>query len=206
MTTMIRAYLRASTDDQDANRARESLKAFGDQHDRRVAGYYVENASGATLARPELMRLIADCEAGDILLIEQVDRLSRLAESDWHTLRDTLKAKGILVVSLDLPTSHLAMTSVGKGDQFTGRMLGAISDMLLEMLAAIAHKDYEDRRRRQMQGIAKAQQAGLYKGKQVDTELRAKITELLNAGMSIRKVANMLDCSTTTVQRAKAAL
>lgn len=42
--------------------------------------------------------------------------------------------------------------------------------MMLDMLAAIARKDYEDRRRRQTQGIDKAKAAGAYKGRPEDTE------------------------------------
>jgi DNA invertase Pin-like site-specific DNA recombinase len=37
-------------------------------------------------------------------------------------------------------------------DEFTARMFEAINGMLLDMLAAIARKDYDDRRRRQQQG------------------------------------------------------
>jgi len=47
-----------------------------------------------------------------------------------------------------------------QGDEFTGRMLAAINSMLLEMMAAIARKDYEQRRERQAQGIEKAKPAG----------------------------------------------
>ena len=43
---------------------------------------YVEIESGAKLARPELFRLLAGCRPGGVLLIEQVDRLSRLTEPD----------------------------------------------------------------------------------------------------------------------------
>ena len=43
-----------------------------------IVGTYVENESGAKLARPELFRLLADSQPGDVLLVEQVDRLSRL--------------------------------------------------------------------------------------------------------------------------------
>jgi hypothetical protein len=43
-----------------------------------------------------------------------------------------------------------------KGNEFTGRMLGAINSMLVEMMAAIARKDYEQRRERHAQGIEKA--------------------------------------------------
>jgi DNA invertase Pin-like site-specific DNA recombinase len=49
--------------------------------------WYVENESGATLARPELFRLLADTQPGDVLLVEQVDRLSRLTTGDWDRLK-----------------------------------------------------------------------------------------------------------------------
>ena len=74
----IRAYLRASTDEQDAGRAREQLKTFAAERGLQIVAWYVENESGAKLARPELFRLLADAHDGDILLVEQVDRLSRL--------------------------------------------------------------------------------------------------------------------------------
>ena len=41
--------------------------------------------------------------------------------------------------------------------------------MMLDMLAAVARKDYEDRRRRQAQGIVKAKAAGAYRGRPEDT-------------------------------------
>jgi hypothetical protein len=51
------------------------------------------------------------------------------------------------------------------GDEFTVRMFEAINGMLLDMLAAVARKDYDDRRRRQAQGQAKAKAEGRYKGR-----------------------------------------
>ena len=48
-------------------------------------------------------------------------------------------------------------------------MFAAINAMLLDMLAAVARKDYEDRRRRQAQGIAKAKLDGAYRGRPEDT-------------------------------------
>ncbi len=50
------------------------------------------------------------------------------------------------MVALDLPTSHTAMT-ISASDDFTGRMLDAVNAMLLDMLAAVARKDYDDRLR-----------------------------------------------------------
>ena len=90
-----RAYVRASTDEQDAGRAREQVEAFAAERGLPIVGTYVENESGAKLARPELFRLIADSRPGDVLLVEQVDRLSRLSDADWRKLRAELEARQI---------------------------------------------------------------------------------------------------------------
>ena len=50
---------------------------------------------GEKLARPELFRLLSDAEPGDILLVEQLDRLSRLTDGDWQKLKAELAAKHI---------------------------------------------------------------------------------------------------------------
>ncbi len=92
-----------------------------------------------------------------------------------------------------------------KGDEFTGRMLGAINSMLVETMAAIARKDYEQRRGRQAQGIEKAKAAGKYQGRPVDADLHRRVKELLNAGLGIRATARHAACSTTTVLRIKSA-
>ena len=132
---LTRCYLRASTDAQDATRARSAVEAFAADHGLTIAGWFIENESGAKLQRPELFRFFGDCKPGDILLIEQVDRLSRLSASDWLKLRSELDARQIRVVALDLPTSwQLASTS----DEFTSRMFSAINGMMLDMLAAIS--------------------------------------------------------------------
>jgi DNA invertase Pin-like site-specific DNA recombinase len=135
----VRAYLRASTDERDANRARDLLKALAAERGLTIVAWYTENESGAKLARPELFRLLADACEGDILL---VDRLSRLTASDWEALKAELTAKRLRVVALDLPTSW--MMAAKAGDEFTGRIFEAINSMLLDMLAAVARKDYDD--------------------------------------------------------------
>ena len=89
----IRAYLRASTSDQDANRASADLDRFATDRGLVIAARYTENESGAKLDRPELFRLLADCSPGDVLLVEQVDRLSRLNGADWERLKAQIAAK-----------------------------------------------------------------------------------------------------------------
>lgn len=198
--TFLRAYLRASTDDQDASRARTDLDAFAAERGLKVAAYYTENESGATLKRPELFRLIGDAHPGDVLLVEQVDRLSRLNADDWDALKLKLAEKRIAVVSLDLPTSWLALTTTA-ADEATQGLLKAVNAMLLDMLAVVARKDYTDRRRRQAQGIAKAKTEGLYKGRPVDAQRHAVIAELLDKGMSWSKVTEVTGASRSTILR-----
>ncbi|WP_103173672.1 recombinase family protein [Paracoccus sp. SY] len=194
----IRAYLRASTKEQDANRARASLDQFAADNGIRVAGYYVENESGAKLSRPELFRLLDDCQPGDVLLVEQVDRLSRLNATDWAQLKATIAQKKVRVVALDLPTSHQLIQS---GDEFTARMLDALNGMMLDMLAAIARKDYDDRRRRQAQGIETAKAKGKFKGRPEDADRNAAIMSMLRKGQSWNSIVAATGCSRSTLAR-----
>lgn len=194
----IRAYLRASTKEQDAGRARADLERFVKERGLAVAAWYEENESGATLKRPELERLLRDCHPNDVLLVEQVDRLSRLNETDWEKLRADLKVKQVRVVALDLPTSWQV---INDGEEFSRRMAEAINGMMLDMLAAIARKDYTDRRRRQAQGIAKAQADGRMKGRQEDTKRNAAIIAMLKAKHSYSQITDHLNCSRATVAK-----
>lgn len=195
----VRAYLRASTIDQDAARARDQIEAFAAERGLTIAATYLENESGASLKRPELFRLLADSRPGDILLIEQVDRLSRLNAEDWSKLKAEMAARHVRVVALDLPTSW-AMADP-KADEFSVRMFDAINGMMLDMLAAIARKDYEDRRRRQAQGQAKAKAEGRYKGRPADTKRNDGIALMLRTGMSWSKVQAVTGCSRATVAK-----
>ncbi|EDG2615742.1 resolvase [Salmonella enterica] len=199
MGSVVFGYLRASTSEQDAERAKNDLVKFASDHGLRSPIWNVENESGAKLERPELFRILESAQKGDVLLIEQVDRLSRLNAEDWSKLRSVITEKGIRVVALDLPTSHMLVAS---GDEFTGRMLDAINGMMLDMLAAIARKDYEDRRRRQKQGIAKAQSEGKYKGRGTDLDKQAAIIALLKAGRSYSQIEKAMGVSRPTIAKA----
>lgn len=194
----VRAYLRASTKEQDANRARKALEAFAAERGLEVAAFYVENESGASLQRPELFRLLSDSRPGDILLTEQVDRLSRLTGPDWDRLKGLIAERRVRVVALDLPTSW---QMAAEGDGLTQRMLDALNAMMLDMLATIARKDYEDRRRRQGEGIAKAQAEGKYRGRPEDAERNTAIMALLDSGASWSQVIAATGCSRSTLSR-----
>lgn len=198
----LRAYLRASTEGQDATRALEDLQNFAMERGMKIAARYIENESGASLKRPELFRLLDDSEPGDVLLIEQVDRLSRLNAEDWQSLKAMIAAKRVRVVALDLPTSWQLISN---GDEMTQRLLESLNGMMLDMLAAIARKDYDDRRRRTAQGIAKAKlktgKDKVYRGRPEDVERNTSILALLNAGASWSAVCKATGASRSTLSR-----
>lgn len=196
----IRAYLRASTDDQNADRAREELTAFAKEHGHRIASYYVENVSGATLERPELLRLLSDAQPGDVLLLEQVDRLTRLKREEWERLKRQIEGKGLSIVAKDLPTSFQALQTQN-APEFMQSILKAINSMMLDMLAAISRKDFEDRRRRQTQGIQDAKKAGKYRGRKADHKRHQRVLELRALGRSLNEVADLTGYSKATVCR-----
>ncbi|WP_017349817.1 recombinase family protein [Pantoea sp. A4] len=198
MTNLVYAYLRASTAKQDASRAKESLKAFARTHGLRIANYVTENASGAVLARPALMKLIDEAEPGDAILIESVDRLSRLNNDEWQKLRSIITEKRLRIISIDLPTSH---QMVKTGDEFTQAMLMAINGMMLDMLAAISRKDYLQRRERQAQGIAKRRETGKPMGRPVDEVRDRTVEAMLIAGRSWSQISEDVGCSRSSVSK-----
>ncbi|MCG7391968.1 recombinase family protein [Microvirga sp. ACRRW] len=195
----VRAYLRASTNQQDATRAREQVEAFAADHGLTIAATYIENESGAKLARPELFRLLKDAKPGDICLLEAVDRLTRLNSADWEQLKSKLIECRIRIVALDLPTSWVMAKA--ETDEFTPRIFDAINSMMLDVLAAVARKDYEDRRRRQAQGQAKAKAEGLYKGRKENVARNAGIESMLRAGSSWSQIQAATGCSRATIAK-----
>jgi DNA invertase Pin-like site-specific DNA recombinase len=72
-----RVYLRVSTDEQDLTR-QESMVASARAAGFYVAAVYREKASGARPDRPELLRMVADLQPGEVVVAEKIDRISRL--------------------------------------------------------------------------------------------------------------------------------
>lgn len=195
------SYLRASTADQDVFRAKETIQSFADNNGLMISAWFFENESGSKLQRPELFRLLDVTEPGDILLVEQVDRISRLNAEDWEKLKGIISERRIRIVALDLPTSHQFIST--NKDVFTDRMLSAINAMMLDMLAAVARKDYEDRRRRQAEGVQKAKLNGKYKGRVENKVLHQKIEGLLKEGKSYGAIQDLIGCSRHTISKVK---
>lgn len=188
----VRIYVRASTKDQDAERALNDLVKFSKGYlNTHIA--YIENYSGTKLDRPELNRLLDEAEQGDILLVESVDRLSRLSQDDFSTLKQRIKDKGLRLVVADLPTTH------AQQDGMTGEIMKVINDMLIDLLATMAKLDNDKRRERIKQGLERSG----YKptGKKANTAKHHKIKELDRKGLTKEEIAKLAECGIATVYR-----
>jgi DNA invertase Pin-like site-specific DNA recombinase len=172
-------YARVSTTDQNLDAQLAQLQAAG--CDR----VYQEKESGAKADRPELTSMLDYARQGDTLVVCKLDRIAR---STKHLLDivDTLQDKGVTfkALNIDLDTS----TATGK--------------LMLTMLGAIATFEREMMLERQLEGIAQAKQAGVYKGRKPTAMAQAKqVLELLAQGKTKQAVADTLNIGVASVYR-----
>lgn len=191
-----RVYLRVSTDQQDLER-QEAIVCNAKAAGYYVAGVYREKASGARADRPELLRMIADLQPGEVVIAEKIDRISRLPLPEAEKLIATIRAKGAqLAIPGVVDLSELAASSEGVARV----VLESVQDMLLRLALQMAHDDYETRRERQEQGIALAKQKGVYTGRKADASRHELIRNLRASGHSIAETARLAKCSASLVK------
>ena len=192
-----RIYLRASTKDQDAERALQILQDLNQNLNLGETIVYVENYSGTKLDRPELNKLLSEANQGDTLLVESIDRLSRLTQQDFQELKRRIQEKGLRLVVADLPTTYQMIQT---SDSITNSILDLINNMLIDRLATMARLDNEKRIERIKQGLARSG----YKptGKKANEAKHKRIKELLAAGnMTKEEIAKAVNCGVATVYR-----
>ena len=156
-------YMRVSTVQQNLERQEQVLLNYAEENKLTVSDrYYYEKESGSKLNRPQLMSLLDFAQKGDAILVEQVDRLSRLNAEDWEVLKTKIKEKGLIILSPELP----AITKIIKQDNAILSMIGNfLSELVLELLITTARKDLEDRKRRCNEGRKIAIERGVKMGR-----------------------------------------
>ncbi|EHU1296390.1 MULTISPECIES: recombinase family protein [Acinetobacter] len=192
-----RIYLRASTKDQDAERALQILQDLNQNLNLGKTIVYVENYSGTKLDRPELNKLLSEANQGDTLLVESIDRLSRLTQQDFQELKRRIQEKGLRLIVADLPTTYQMIQT---SDSITHSILELINNMLIDLLATMARLDNEKRIERIKQGLERSG----YKptGKKANEAKHKRIKELLAAGnMTKEEIAKAVNCGVATVYR-----
>ncbi len=194
---MARVYLRVSTDSQSLDRQEKVIS------EAKAAGYYIaavykEKASGATVDRPELQRMISDLQPGEVVIAEKLDRISRLPLKEAENLIHTIKSKGARLAIpglVDLSEISKDLTGMSK------IVVDTIQELLLKIALQMAHEDYELRRERQRQGQKILKEKRLYKGRQPNIKVNQEIIRLRKKGLSIKDTAKDAKCSVAQVKK-----
>jgi DNA invertase Pin-like site-specific DNA recombinase len=152
-------YARVSTTDQDLSIQEAALKAAGCQVIR------AEKRSGTTTEGREALRTVLEfLHAGDVLMVTRIDRLAR-SIGDLQDIVRTVRARGAVLKATEQPID--TGTAAGK--------------CFLDMLGVFAEFETNLRRERQLEGIAKAKAAGVYKGRPPSIEA-SRVREIEGAG------------------------
>lgn len=175
-------YIRVSTADQNTERQLDGVHL-----DER----FEDKLSGANTERPQLQAMLKYVRKGDTIHVHSIDRLAR-SLVDLLAMVQDLNSRGVIV------RFHKENLT------FEGGTGNAMQTLMFTMMGAFAQFERAVMKERQREGIAKAKEKGVYKGR-TKTIDDAAILALLAEGKSIRAVAAELDVNPSTVQRAKKA-
>ena len=171
-------YARVSSVGQDLTIQVQSLEAAGCDVIRE------EKVSGTSLkGRNELNNLMDFMRDGDELVVTRIDRLARSIR-DLQNIVHELKQKGVTLSATEQPID----TKSSAGNAFLG------------MLSVFSEFETNLRKERQMEGIKKAKENGVYKGRG-RTINAAAICDLKKKGMGATKISKELGISRHSVYR-----
>ena len=175
---MIYGYARVSTTEQDLTVQQEALTAAGCEVIRS------EKVSGTSFqGRGELNNLLDFIREGDELVVTRVDRLARSVR-DLENIVHTLNKKGVSLKATGQPID----TSTSAGTAF------------LQMLSVFSQFETTLRKERQMEGITKAKERGVYKGRKRSIDVE-KVRELKESGLGATAIAKEMGIDRTSVYR-----
>ena len=175
----IYGYARVSTTDQDLDIQREALAKAGAEIIREE-----QISATSTQGRDELAVLMDFLRQGDTLVVTRIDRLTRSIH-DLQVLVRQLEDKGVTLKATEQPID--TATAAGK--------------CFLDMLGVFAEFETNLRRERQMEGIAKAKERGVYKGRKKEIDVEA-VRRLKAQGMGASAIAKELGIGRASVYRA----
>lgn len=172
-------YARVSTSDQDLTIQIDALKKVGCETIRQ------EKISGTSIqGRDELNILLEFLREGDELVVTRIDRLARSIRDLQNIVYD-LDKKGVTLSATEQPID--TSTSAGK--------------CFLDMLGVFGEFETNLRKERQMEGIAKAKEKGVYKGRKPSVDVE-KVKELKENGLGASAIAKEMGIGRASVYRA----
>ena len=172
-------YARVSSSGQDLTIQLEALTKAGCETIRQ------EKVSGTSVqGRDELNTLLEFLRKGDELVVTRIDRLARSIRDLQNIVYD-LDKKGVTISATEQPIN--TQTSAGK--------------CFLDMLGVFGEFETNLRKERQMEGISKAKEKGVYKGRKPSVDV-AKVKELRDSGMGGSAIAKEMGIGRASVYRA----
>ena len=172
-------YIRVSSADQNTARQLDGIEL-----DR----VFEDKVSGATTDRPQLQEMLRFIREGDTVHVHSIDRLARSLEDLLKLVKD-LNARKIGV--------HFHKEQL----LFTGEA-NPMQELMLSLLGSVAQFERAMIKERQREGIAKAKEAGVYKGRVKSIDDAAIRAAMQVEGASFRKIAKSFGVGLSTVQRA----
>ena len=172
------SYIRVSSTSQSLEVQRDAVKSVG------VEKIFEEKVSAtSTQGRDKLRECLDFVREGDELVITRIDRLAR-SVLDLQLIIKELTDKGVSLTATEQPISTKDATS----------------KCFLDMLGVFAELETNLRKERQLEGIAKAKEKGVYKGgkSKIDVE---RIKTLKKEGMGATKTAKELNIHRDSVYR-----
>ncbi len=191
-------YVRVSTREQNEARQLAAMRHFGVAEEHIV----VEKQSGKDFLRPRYLGLIRRLRAGDVLVIQSIDRLGRNYTEILEQWAEITRTRDAAIVVLDMP-----LLDTRQGRDLTGKL---IADIVLQLLSYVAQTERENLRRRQAEGIAAARERGVRFGPErmaLPEEFSCLAALWQAGGISSRQAAGQLGISYQTfLRRAKEAI
>jgi DNA invertase Pin-like site-specific DNA recombinase len=128
------AYLRVSStgqlDGDGPVRQFDSVTAFANRHGFLLAsGDFLDDISGAVdgMERPAFIRLLGQCERGDAIVVERLDRLARTLMVQEIMLAEC-RTRGVVVYSADQEMVDQADTGADPTRKMIRQVLGAVAE------------------------------------------------------------------------------
>ena len=172
-------YARVSSSGQDLTIQIEALTNAGCETIRQ------EKVSGTSVqGRDELNTLLEFLRKGDELVVTRIDRLARSIRDLQNIVYD-LDKKGVTISATEQPIN--TQTSAGK--------------CFLDMLGVFGEFETNLRKERQLEGISKAKEKGVYKGRKPSVDVE-KVKELRESGMGGSAIAKEMGIGRASVYRA----
>jgi len=147
-------YIRVSTEGQNTDRQKESLKEYAVANKIKYAAVFEDKSSGKNFDRPQYQALKEIVKSGDTIIIKELDRLGRNFIDTPKELQYFFE-RGVKVIILDTPL-------ISTGDE---KLDYTINNMLIGFLSYIADKEREKIQSRVKEGLKNAKEKGVKLGR-----------------------------------------